>query len=1000
MASGTVASSRLEVRVLGPLQVVRDGHAVDLGPPRQRALLAVLVLSANQVVSTEQLIDQLWGERPPASAPNMIQVYVSRLRKALGPGRLVTQPPGYLLSVDQGQLDAMRFTELVERADRLMSDGAVGDAKELLEQALGMSRGPPLADFTYESFTQGALARLENARLEALELRTDADLALGRHARLVGELEQQIADHPFRERLRGQLMLALYRSGRQAEALEAYRAARTTLVEELGIEPSPALQALEQAILAQGAELLGATGTPVPIDRGADGVVRTGNLEPELTSLIGRDSDVERIAGLVAEHPLAAVVGPGGVGKTRVARRVARTVADSFAHGVWFVDLGALDRGGDVCGAVLSAVGISDRPGAATLETVAAELRERRLLLVLDNCEHVLGAAALVGERLLRDCPGVRILATSREPLAIAGERVQRLEPLPTTAAGSEPPAAVELFLDRAVAHGVSLTENAEELGAIQQVCERLDGMPLAIELAAARTRVISPARLLAHLGDRMRLLASPGHRSAPTRQQTLEAAIGWSYDLLGAEEQATLRRLSVFHGGFSLAAAVALCADLGGELDTLDWITALADRSVVTVERRPDGERYRLLESIGLFAEQRLREAGEDRDARDRHTHFFLELAQAASERPGSPEQTASAARLAAEQDNLTNAISWCLDGDGDPTVGAELIAAVGLDWTLRGRRNAAKRWLERALELGQQVTAPTQVAVHVARAVLAYSAGDPEIALAHATQAVRVARETGDPELVAEALAQVAFAREALGQHGQASGAAAELRSMLPRLSSPRARVMALLGNAHVALAAGRSDQATADAASAQEIARAAGDHLRAAMSGFLLAHGLAVDSLLPAARAAIADAMDDAVRSGYQVVLADNLLAASTLALADNDLEAATDLLPRVVAMLREQQRWEDLGRRLHVAAAVEFRRGRSERSAVLLGAALRRADRMEFFEELVLPELADLRERVTAQLGADSFERAFRRGAGLSLDDVATLLESAPPSSPTS
>ena len=276
MASGAVASSRLEVRVLGPLQVLRDGHAVDLGPPRQRALLAVLVLSANEVVSTERLIDQLWGERPPASAPNMIQVYVSRLRKALGAGRLVTQKPGYLLRLDEGQLDAMRFAELVERADHLMADGAAGTAKELLEEALGMSRGPPLADFSYESFAQGALARFENARLEALELRSDADLALGRHARLVGELEQRIADHPFRERLRGQLMLALYRSGRQAEALEAYRAARTTLVEELGIEPSPALQALEQAILAQDVELLGATGTPAPADRGVDGVVAHG----------------------------------------------------------------------------------------------------------------------------------------------------------------------------------------------------------------------------------------------------------------------------------------------------------------------------------------------------------------------------------------------------------------------------------------------------------------------------------------------------------------------------------------------------------------------------------------------------------------------------------------------------------------------------------------------------------------------------------------------------
>jgi predicted ATPase len=701
---------------------------------------------------------------------------------------------------------------------------------------------------------------------------------------------------------------------------------------------------------------------------------------------------------LVAEYPLTTVVGPGGVGKTRVAQRVARTVADRFEHGAWFVDLGALERGGDVTGAVLSVVGISDRPEAAPLDTVAAELRGRRILLVLDNCEHVLGAAAEVGERLLHECPGIRILATSREPLAIAGERVERLEPLATIGAGHRPAAAVQLFLERAASHGVSWRDTGEVLDAIQELCVRLDGMPLAIELAAARTRAISPAELLAHLDDRLRLLARPRHHSAPTRQQTLETAIGWSYELLSPEEQATLRRLSVFHGDFSLAAAAAVCTDTGEELDTLDRITALADRSMVTVERRPHGQRYRMLESIALFARHRLGEAGEDQRARDRHARFFLELAEAASERLDASGQTASATRLAAEQDNLTAAISWCLEGGGEPTVGAELAAAVGMDWILRGRANTAKKWLERALELGEDVTEPTRVAVHVARAVLAYSTGAMETALAHAAQAVDAARATTDPDLVAEALAQLAYAHQGLGQDDPASAAAAELESMLPRLSSPRARVMAQVAAAHVALATGRSDAARADASSARDIARAAGDHLRAAVSGFWLAFALALDSELSAARAAIADGMGDAVQSGYQVVIADNLQAASSLALADDDLETATVLLPQVITMLREQQRWEDLGRRLHVAAGVESRRGLSERSAVLLGAAHRRADRMEFFEELVLPELAELRERLSAQMGADSFERAFQRGAALSLDDIAILLE--PPAPPSS
>ena len=982
-------SPRLDFRLLGPLEVRADGHPVDLGPARQRALLAVLLLHGNEVVSRDQLIDAVWGDAAPASAPNMIQVYVSRLRKALEREALVTQPPGYVLRVGAGELDRARFEVLLARAADAMGAADPGAARRRLDEAMALWRGPPLADFTYESFVQAEVARLEELRLEAVELRIDADLALGRQVGLVAELEHLVAAHPFRERLRGQLMLALYRSGRQAHALEAFRAARNTLVEELGLEPSPALRRIERAILAQEHELQLATPDSPPAVAES---TRPNNLTPELTSLVGRDSDIERVADLVSRHRLVTLAGPGGVGKTRVALRVARRVLDTCEHGVWFVDLAALDRDGDVAGAALAAVGIGDQPGIPALDTLAAELSTRRLLLVLDNCEHVIAPAAEVAARLLRDCPGVRILPTSREPLAIVGERVERLEPLATIATDSQTPAAVRLFLERAAGHGVSRPETAHVLDTIREVCVRLDGIPLAIELAAGRTRAISPSGLLAHLDDRLRLLARPDHVSGSTRQQTLEAAIAWSYDLLSAADQATLRRLSVFHGGFSLAAAAAVCADISGDLDTLDRVTALVDRSVVSIQRRGDVERYRLLESIGLFAEQRLREQEEHRGACDRHARFFLELAQAPSARLHSAEQTASAARLAAEHDNLTAALSWCLEGEGDPSVGGELAAAIGLDWTLRGRRNQAKRWLGRALDLVDRIAAPTQVAVHVARAILAYGAGDLETALVQATRAAQVARETEDQELVAEAVAQLAFAYEALGQHEQASAAAVELRSMLPLLSSPQSRVMALLGSAHVALATGGLDRAGADAADAQQTARAAGDHLRAAMSGFLLAYALALGATLTAARAAIADAMDDAVRSGYQVLLADNLQAASSLALADGDLATATELLPRALAMLGEQQRWEDFGRRLWVAALVELRRSFPERAAVFLGAALRRASDLEFFDEGLLPELATLPERLRATLGATAYEEAAARGAALGIDDVMAALPS--------
>src|SRR6516165_896660 len=286
---GTVLD--VSFRILGPLEVVRGGRQVELGPRRQRALLALLVLHANQVVAGERLIDELWGEAPPASAANMIQVYVSRLRKALGPGVLLTQPPGYVLQVGEGQLDSARFATLLAAAGDALRAGDPGAARTLLGEADSLWRDPPLADFTYESFAQAEVARLEELRLEALELQIDADLALGRQALLVGEIERLIALHPFRERLRAQLMLALYRSGRQAEALEAYRQARTALVEELGIEPGTALQELERAILAQDPGLLLPASGPAPLSESIDAPA-AGNLPPELTSLIGRAPDI------------------------------------------------------------------------------------------------------------------------------------------------------------------------------------------------------------------------------------------------------------------------------------------------------------------------------------------------------------------------------------------------------------------------------------------------------------------------------------------------------------------------------------------------------------------------------------------------------------------------------------------------------------------------------------------------------------------------------------
>jgi predicted ATPase len=605
------------------------------------------------------------------------------------------------------------------------------------------------------------------------------------------------------------------------------------------------------------------------------------------------------------------------------------------------------------------------------------------------------GALVLAGEhpgdRLLVECPGVRLLATSRAPLAVPGERVARLGPLATEENGPGLPAAVALFIERAESYGASCHE-PEEVAAIHELCIRLDGIPLAIELAAARTRAIGPAELLGRLDDRLRLLVQPRHSATRAHQQTLEATIAWSYDLLSSGEQATLRRLGVFHGGFSLTAAEAVCDDIASELDTVDRMTTLVDGSVVSIERRAGSDRYRLLESIALFASQRLSEEGEADRARDRHARFFLGLVQASCRRLDGRDQAASVQTLDLEHENLIASLRWCLRGGGDPTVGAELAAELGWHWTLRGRSNLAQRWLGQVLEHGERVGAPATAAAYIAYAVLAYSTSALETSSACAQKAVATARSLGHDELLAEALAQLALARQGLGKRDEAI-AAAELRSLQPRLSNPRTRVMALLGTAQVALANGDPERAVADASTARDIARDAGDHLRAANSGFWLAHALALGSGLAAARAAIAEAGRDAVRSGYQMLVVDSLSATDALALADEDADGALRVVPQIVEMLREQQRWEDLGACLRLAAGVELKRASPATAAVLLGASLRWTDRLDFQDELLLPELAGLEDQLEAALGQSAFADARGRGAAMDLDAVASFVEQA-------
>ncbi|NUT99562.1 MAG: AfsR/SARP family transcriptional regulator, partial [Saccharothrix sp.] len=611
--------------ILGPLEVRTDtGEVVVVGGPKPRALLAALLLDAGRVVAFD-------------GGANAVQARVSRLRRVLPEGLIEFTGGGYRIAVDPDDVDAHRFDRLAGEGRRLLAAGAHDGAARVLREALALWRGPALVDLPE---AEARVARLEETRLSAVEDLVEAELATTGTS--VGRLRELVAAHPFRERLRGQLMRALHDDGRTAEALAQFDEVRRLLRDELGVDPSDELSAVHLALLR------------------AERPARRG-LGVALTRIIGRDDELARLAAPVR---LATITGPGGIGKTRLAVEA----AGRWTRDVCFVDLSALVDGVQVAHAVLGALGVRE-PGFARADPVdrlLAELRDHDAVLLLDNCEQVLDATADLVRRLLSACPRLSVLATSREPLGLTGEVLVPLEPLADEQ-------AVALFTERAAAVRPGFTAGPEAA----EVCRLLDGLPLAIELAAVRLRQFD----LPELADRLReqdhfRLLSRGDRTAAERHRTLRAVVAWSWDLLRPGEQELARRFAVFAGGATEDAVAAVCG-------SADALADLVDRSLVRVR----AGRYRMLDTILLYCKEKLVEAGEEPALRQAHARYFLDLVHRADPHLRRAEQLDWLAVLSAEHDDLVAALRWSARHDR-PTA-LRLVTAAAAYWWLSGRRD-----------------------------------------------------------------------------------------------------------------------------------------------------------------------------------------------------------------------------------------------------------------------------------------------------------------------
>jgi predicted ATPase/DNA-binding SARP family transcriptional activator len=949
----------LEIRVLGPFEILMGGQAMAVSGSKRHALLALLALRRGRGIPVDELIDALWGEELPAAPRNALQHHVARLRAALGQGTIIAAADGYALA--DSRVDALRFEEAVGEARAALREGDARTGAASVAMALSLWRGPALQGLTDTAWFKAEAQRLESLRVDALEEQFEAGLALGEHREILSALRLAVDENPYRERLWGQLMLALYRSGRQADALEIFHDARRVFADQLGLEPGPELRRLQEAILAQDPAI--AAVPPAP---------RRGNLRTPTTSFVDREDELAKVVELLREHRLVTLTGPPGVGKSRLALEAARTVDGETSDGVWLVELA---NAGGPTGVVRLVAQTVDARGPDPLVRVIAHLRDAEAILVFDACEHALQEAARVAAALLAECPGVRVLATSSEVLHITGEA--RLAVPPLAVGDPEPVAAspaLRLFAARARAARPGFELTAEAVPVVAEIVRRMDGLPLAIELAAARVNVLGLSELLSAVKRRpasleAQAVADPSHTA-------LRRLVEWSYDLLQADEKTLLHQLVVHRGGASLASLLALAAEEGlDEATATHLLGALVDKSIVTVSFPEDEARYYLLDTVREYARERLNESGRFEDTASAHAEYFAALADAARTELRAPVRSTrlACASLARENDNFWAALSYAGEAR-DAVVAARLAAGLGWYFGIAERVAEGRAFIEAALATADTAPVPMRIELLAYLCYLATEEGDLVTAAEVGQRGLTLASESEAPWENAMLKLALAFAYDRIGSHDRAIALADDARSTFEEVGDTWGVASSAVTGALGALCRGDIDRA---AALTVEAVRLHDDYDVGAIPAALLEARLAEQrGNAEAAAAAYRRALERSERAGFADHAAFALTGLGSIAFATGDLVTAEAHYRRALAVANAvSHSWLVAHTRARLAQVLE-RRGDAEAAAMLYRAVI------EWSHQ---PRRHDAREALFIALAGSPTEVALLAAGALESDD---------------